>query len=101
MFLHFTDVTFVIGKGKQITKKNVVSGQGLLWLCIHHAVQSVRILADVRNVVEDPGPRPALRSPTPSRSDFDDDNPTTGHASCLRWTIAVQCWQADLMVRHR
>ena len=82
------------------TKKNTVSGEVLLWLCIHHAIQSVRVLADVQNIVEDLGPRPDLRSPT-SRSDFNDDNPITGYASCLHWARAVQCWQADLMVRHR
>ena len=83
-----------------------MSDQGLLWSCNRHAetaTQSVRnrILADIRNVVDDTGPRPAqsLRSPT-SRSDLDDDkNPING--PLLRWKSEVWCYQADLMVHHR
>ena len=46
-----------------------------LWLCIHHAIRSVRVLADVWNIVDDTGPRPAdLCDCQQVGSDLDDGN---------------------------
>ena len=99
-FVLFCAFCFGIGKGKQFTKK-----KNRFW-----PRPSVVVHSSCYPIGKSSGrcpkrrgawttPSQSLRSPT-SRSDFDDDNPITGHASCLRWTSAVQCWQADLMVRH-
>ena len=99
-FVLFCAFCFGIGKGKQFTKKT------RFWprpsVVVHSSCYPIGKSSGrcpKRRGGPWPTPSQSLRSPT-SRSDFDDDNPITGHASCLRWTSAVQCWQADLMVRH-
>ena len=106
-FLLFVDVTFVfvIGKGKQFTKKKNEKKRRCFW-----PRPSVVVHSTCCPIGKSSGrcpkrcggpcttPSQSLRSsPTSQTSTTTIRSP----ASCLRWTRAVQCCQADLMVRHR